>query len=805
MTNLDRFTSFGSVTLLLVTLAFGCSSGAGKATGNDGGCPIGAETCACTSGGACNQGLTCASMRCVNLGTAGGSGAGGQSGPGGSGPGTGGGGSAGSGGSLGAGGSAGSDGGGGIGQAGAAGGGGAAAGGSAGTGTGGKAGAGGAGGGGAGVGGSGAGGRAAGIGGSGTGGGTAGVGGSGTGAGGSAAGTAGGGAGAGGMTGTGGAPPDGGVEGDAGVCPQGSAGPGCGVCVVYVNQNAGSNANDGKTWGTAKADLQTGIDTAFAATPACEVWVAQGTYAPTYLPPSSSGVNATTLELKTGVALYGGFAGGELSLARNPAANPTIITGEIGSPSSVTDNLVIVVTAADQASIDGFTVTAAYGNAIVVGQKQSFTIANCTFSGNNAGSMVSSQGTLMVVNSTFTGNPSGALAQAGGAISAAIGGLTVSGSTFTNNRVTANGGAIYGATSMQISNSVFKSNQTFESTDTNPGLNGSEDGGAIYMVSPQFTSVIDGCTFTSNKTTSQFADQKGNGGAIGVAGQTLIVKNSTFTSNSAITNGGAIGSAVSPSAVVPTSILIQDSTFSKNAARNGGAVYAGAKAFGMKRSVLSSNSAVLGGGIDCYGPCNVVNTQLASNTATQGGGAINFENQPSLAAITGCLFAGNSSPETGGAIQSLTRTFSLANCTFYGNKAAGGGAVFLEGGAATITNSIFAGDSGTGGMDSDEVAEETTGATLTIRATDIDTADNNAIRTSLDVDPGFVSLMSTALDLQLQSTSACVDVGNNADLPADVLDVDEDGNTTEPLPLDLSGAPRIYNAVVDLGAYEYNP
>lgn len=129
--------------LILVTLALACSSGAGKATGNDGGCPIGSETCACYGNGTCNQGLTCASTVCVNLGTAGSGGAGGNPGSGGSAPGAGGGGS--SGGSVGVGGSAGSSGGtAGIGQAGAGGNAGATGaggvGGRAGTGTGGAAG-----------------------------------------------------------------------------------------------------------------------------------------------------------------------------------------------------------------------------------------------------------------------------------------------------------------------------------------------------------------------------------------------------------------------------------------------------------------------------------------------------------------------------------------------------------------------------------------------------------------------------------------------------------------------------------------
>ena len=36
-------------------------------------------------------------------------------------------------------------------------------------------------------------------------------------------------------------------------------------------------------------------------------------------------------------------------------------------------------------------------------------------------------------------------------------------------------------------------------------------------------------------------------------------------------------------------------------------------------------------------------------------------------------------------------------------------------------------------------------------------------------------------------------------LPSDMLDLDSDGNTTEPLPIDLRGYPRVADGIVDLG------
>lgn len=69
--------------------------------------------------------------------------------------------------------------------------------------------------------------------------------------------------------------------------------------------------------------------------------------------------------------------------------------------------------------------------------------------------------------------------------------------------------------------------------------------------------------------------------------------------------------------------------------------------------------------------------------------------------------------------------------------------------------------------------------------------------------------------------SPCMDAGDNMAVPADEADLDGDGDTTERTPFDLERAPRFvddpstedtgvpdppdYVAVVDMGAYEYQP
>lgn len=59
-------------------------------------------------------------------------------------------------------------------------------------------------------------------------------------------------------------------------------------------------------------------------------------------------------------------------------------------------------------------------------------------------------------------------------------------------------------------------------------------------------------------------------------------------------------------------------------------------------------------------------------------------------------------------------------------------------------------------------------------------------------------------DYHLRQTSACINAADNNSLPADTQDLDGDSNTTEPIPYDLDGNPRIVYDVVDMGAFEFD-
>jgi hypothetical protein len=85
---------------------------------------------------------------------------------------------------------------------------------------------------------------------------------------------------------------------------------------------------------------------------------------------------------------------------------------------------------------------------------------------------------------------------------------------------------------------------------------------------------------------------------------------------------------------------------------------------------------------------------------------------------------------------------------------------------------------------------------------------------NIGADPLFVPGDSL---YHVQETSPTIDAASNELVPADTNDLDGDGNTTEPLPLDLDKEPRFKDApfspdtgagtapIVDMGCYEYFP
>ncbi|WP_293298348.1 hypothetical protein [Pedobacter sp. UBA4863] len=153
---------------------------------------------------------------------------------------------------------------------------------------------------------------------------------------------------------------------------------------IYVTE-AGAGLKNGTSWANAydNTQLQQAINEAESATTK-QVWVAKGIYKPTerlseeiYAARTDDGTIAPTAAndsdksfiLKTGVAIYGGFAGTEATIAERTSIttlNETILSGDLNNSNTAnTDDAYHVVAARDDADgsvLDGFTIQHGYGN-----------------------------------------------------------------------------------------------------------------------------------------------------------------------------------------------------------------------------------------------------------------------------------------------------------------------------------------------------------------------------------------------------------------------------------------------------------
>ena len=57
-------------------------------------------------------------------------------------------------------------------------------------------------------------------------------------------------------------------------------------------------------------------------------------------------------------------------------------------------------------------------------------------------------------------------------------------------------------------------------------------------------------------------------------------------------------------------------------------------------------------------------------------------------------------------------------------------------------------------------------------------------------------------NLRLKPGSPCINAGDNAVVPVDTLDLDNDEDPNEPIPFDIEDKHRILNGTVDIGAFE---
>ena len=303
----------------------------------------------------------------------------------------------------------------------------------------------------------------------------------------------------------------------------------CTVCVAqfdrYYVEPDGNDGEDGLSWETAFATVQKAIGESI---PGDEIWVAAGTYTPT-----EGTDRAVSLELKDFTKVYGGFAGDETELdERDWETFETILSGDIGIGSDANDNSYHVVVGADNAALDGFTITGgnadvggpySYGGGIYCNGVVGLTVKNCLIKNNNAanrgGGMYNDTSEVTVENCSFVAN--GTFVRGGG-VENMYGSSVFTNCVFSENSGSVGGGFSDGDSDSILTGCTFSKNQA-----------GYIGGGAILSNYYSNTMVVN-CSFNDNSASSV-------GGAIRIDTlSNLILSNSVFSDNSASTSGGAI-------------------------------------------------------------------------------------------------------------------------------------------------------------------------------------------------------------------------------------------------------------------------
>ncbi|MEM7227704.1 MAG: hypothetical protein AAF432_02710 [Planctomycetota bacterium] len=317
----------------------------------------------------------------------------------------------------------------------------------------------------------------------------------------------------------------------------------------------------------------------------------------------------------------------------------------------------------------------------------------------------------------------------------------------------------------------------------------SGSGGAVACLGNASPTFID-CAFRNNEAA--------RGGAVSVAAlSSATFVDCLFAGNLAI-DGGAI--AGQSEAILE---LVNCSVFDNVASADGGAIHGEDKVdIRVRDCVIRDNEAIdEGGGIylDLDADAVLVNTTLTCNKAVEGGGI--YVEASDLEAV-GCIIDSNTATTLGGAVHTFfASSTTMTNCTLFGNQAGlEGGGVFITGVDPTITNSILWANLDSGPRDtSSQIFSSLADPVVNFSCVEGGWPGAGGLGIVID-SPMFENAAES--DFALSSASACLNVGNNDALPADVLDVDDDSNVIEPLPLDAAGAIRISNSIVDLGALE---
>jgi predicted outer membrane repeat protein len=553
--------------------------------------------------------------------------------------------------------------------------------------------------------------------------------------------------------------------------------------VRFVRTDGPANG-DGTSWRSAYSKVFSALDEAANDPSITQIWIAEGVYTPDRGQKNRN----DTFTLAPGVTLYGGFTGAERALEeRDPAVNVTVLSGDLKGDdglnfTKIVDNSFHVLTASgftgSPATLDGLTVRGGnanldpddlLGGGGVFITSATVVVKGCVFTANSAG-----------INQPSIGGFGGAIYNLGGE-------LTASDTLFTKNR--GDSGGAFGLRDLNDSpySAIFTNCQFIANTANH------QTGGAIWTGANPFDTVertleIHDCLFEDNS--AQY------GGAI-IDNNTkhFIITGTTFRSNEAFVVGGAMwhnqsgGNDQEP-------MFITGCTFEGNvAADHGGAIF-----LTLSDAVITSSRFI--GNIAEDGVGGAIRTGPQFGTSF-GVGDLHLAN---------CLFTGNDALFGGAVFASRCPIARIAHCTFAHNTATQNPAgLFSDSFDIAVDGSIFWENSvGASTSQTAQILHQSGFGPLNLNHSCVQGLTGSlGGQGNTGADPLFVDANgsdnvfgSEDDDLTLQIGSPLVDAATADSLPADVADLDGDGDTAEPLPHDLIGGLRVLGSAPDMGAFE---
>jgi len=311
---------------------------------------------------------------------------------------------------------------------------------------------------------------------------------------------------------------------------------------------------------------------------------------------------------------------------------------------------------------------------------------------------------------------------------------------------------------------------------------------------------LDGLTITGGNANG--GGDKAMGGGLFCANGDPFVRNCRFEGNSAAGHGGGAYNYRSGA-------IYSHCEFRHNRAGRGGGMH--------------NHGDVNNHGQPNKPPVRLVHCTFERNTAAAGGALFSWWADPTE--VFNCRFLRNEASGTneffgGGGLYNDATAMLLVNCVFVENRSAGFGAAIsakfvpharlvnctLAENATQLPNGhvIHAWNAAIVNLGNSIVwnySGPSTGASL-LQGVE---AKNSCVRGgaqgegNADADPRFIDLAGG--DLRLQPGSPCINSGDDQLAPSDTVDLNQNGDCRERIPLDLDGQPR-FRGTVDMGAYE---